>query len=356
VEAGWKDATDLLVIASGSLGQLPLALLPTSQYKLGTEEDELFVGYRNVPWLIRKASITMLPSANSLISLRALPDGDPSRKAFVGFGDPIFCLEQLSRETGDHEKGGLPKLASRGPGLHVRGVRFSAKGNLDSGQIESSGLAQLDRLPDTAEEITGIAQALGADLKKDVFLGKDASKHRIMTMNLADRKVVAFATHALVPGDLDGLNQPALAFSSPAVTGNNEDGLLTLGEILKLKLNADWVVLSACNTGAAEGEGSEAVSGLGRAFFYAGTRSLLVSMWPVETTSARKLVIETFLMLQADKHLTRAMSLRRSMMDMIDKADLKDDTTGKIIASYAHPLFWSAFEIVGDPGNIARSH
>lgn len=82
----------------------------------------------------------------------------------------------------------------------------------------------------------------------------------------------AFATHGLVPGDLNGLTQPALALSAPEVTHDpNNDGLLTMGEILGLKLNADWVVLSACNTGSGSGAGAEAVSGLGRAFFYAGT-------------------------------------------------------------------------------------
>jgi CHAT domain-containing protein len=355
VEAGWKDASDLLIVDSGSLSQLPFALLPTSQYNLGSDKDELFSGYRAVPWLIRKASITMLPSVNSLIALRALPGGDPRRKAFAGFGDPIFNLKQLSQETEEKEKNSLPELASRGLSLHVRGVRSSENGNLDSSQIESSELEQLDRLPDTAEEITSIAQALGADLKQDVFLGKDVSKRRITTMNLADRKVIAFATHALAPGDLDGLNQPALALSSPAVTGDNEDGLLTMGEILKLKLNADWVVLSACNTGAAEGEGAEAVSGLGRAFFYAGTRSLLVSMWPVETTSARELVTEIFHLQQADRNLTRAKSLRKSMLAIIDEANLEDDATGRVIASYAHPFFWAPFEIVGDSGSLVQS-
>lgn len=354
VEDGWKDATDLLIVDAGALAQLPLALLPTSQYKLGLAKGELFAGYRDVPWLLRKVSLTMLPSVNSLISLRELPDGDPGRKAFAGFGDPIFTLQQLSGETGGKAINSMPKLASRGSRLHVRGVRLTEQGNLDSNQIESTGLAQLDRLPDTAEEIMGIAQALAADLKQDVFLGKDASKHRIKTMNLADRKVIAFATHALVPGDLDGLLQPALALSSPAVTGENEDGLLTMGDILKLKLNADWVVLSACNTGAAEGEGSEAVSGLGRAFFYAGTRSLLVSMWPVETTSAGKLVIKTFLIQQADRNLTRTRSLRRSMLALIDEANLKDNATGKVIASYAHPLFWAPFVMVGDPGRSMK--
>ena len=135
---------------------------------------------------------------------------------------------------------------------------------------------------------------MGADLTQDIFIGESASELQVKTMDLTDRRIIAFATHALVPGDLDGLDQPALALCSPSVTGDTEDGLLTMGEIMKLKMNAAWVVLSACNTGAADGAGAEAVSGLGRAFFYAGTRAILVSMWPVETTSARNLTHPSF--------------------------------------------------------------
>jgi len=162
--------------------------------------------------------------------------------------------------------------------------------------------------------------------------------------------VIAFATHALVPGDLDGLDQPALALSSPAITGDKGDGLLTTDEILKMKLNADWVVLSACNTGAAEGKGSEAVSGLGKAFFYAGTRALLVSMWSVETTSAHRLVRGIFESQEENKSLSRAQALQKSILNLIDKDTLKDETTGKIVTSYAHPFFWAPFVIIGDPG------
>ncbi len=147
--------------------------------------------------------------------------------------------------------------------LYVRGIRLTETGTLDSETITSSQLGNLNRLSDTAEEIKSIARALDADAAKDIFLGENASEHQVKTMDLSDRRVIAFATHALVPGDLDGLDQPALALSSPEVTGEDEDGLLTMGEILKLKLNADWVVLSACNTGAADGAGAEAVSGLG---------------------------------------------------------------------------------------------
>ena len=76
-----------------------------------------------------------------------------------------------------------------------------------------------------------------------------------------------FATHGLAPGELNGLTQPALALSAPDIAGVKGDGLLTMEEIFALKLNADWVVLSACNTGAATGAGAEAASGLGQRLF-----------------------------------------------------------------------------------------
>jgi CHAT domain-containing protein len=147
---------------------------------------------------------------------------------------------------------------------------------------------------------------------------------------------------------LDGLDQPAIALSSPTVTGENEDGLLTMGEILKLKLNADWVVLSACNTGAADGAGAEAVSGLGRAFFYAGSRALLVSMWPVETTSAKSITTGLFRFQKENPLLSRTNALKQSILHLIDKQVLKNESSNKIVASYAHPFFWAPFIVVGD--------
>jgi CHAT domain-containing protein len=349
VEKGFAEASDLLVVAHGPLGQLPFSILPTAPVRLDRNKGELFSNYRKVPWLIRKVSITRLPSVSSFVTLRALPEADPSRRAFAGFGDPFFNQEQLARANKEKVS---PKitLASQGGSLYVRGIRLTETGTLDSEAIPSSQLGNLNRLPDTAEEIKSIARALDADAAKDIFLGENASEHQVKTMDLSDRRVIAFATHALVPGDLDGLDQPAIALSAPSVTGSNEDGLLTMGEILKLKLNADWVVLSACNTGAADGAGAEAVSGLGRAFFYAGTRTILVSMWPVETTSARDLTTRLFSYQQKDKKLSRARAFRKAMLDLIDGPGLKDVGTGKIVASYAHPLFWAPFIIVGGSG------
>jgi CHAT domain-containing protein len=91
---------------------------------------------------------------------------------------------------------------------------------------------------------------------------------------LRDYRVVYFATHGLVAGEVKGIGEPSLALTIPANPTDIDDGLLTSSEVAQLKLNADWVVLSACDTMAGGTPGAEALSGLARAFFYAGTRAL----------------------------------------------------------------------------------
>ena len=350
VEKTWQSAKDLLIVAHGPLGQLPFAILPSAPVSLG-EEKQLFRQYSKVPWLIRKTSLTRLPSASTFVNLRSIAAGDPTRKVFAGFGDPLFNLQQLT----EAQKEKPAFVAARPPGeIHVRGIRISEEGILDSDKIVSCNINNLNRLPDTSQEIKHIAKALGADPESDIFLGKKASEQQVKSMDLSNRKVIAFATHALVPGDLDGLDQPALALSAPSIVGEGEDGLLTMGEIFRLKLNADWVVLSACNTGAAEGKGAEAISGLGQAFFYAGTRAILVSMWPVETTSARKLSTGLFRYQQEDQTLSKVRALQKSALALIDGPGIKDPASGKIAASYAHPLFWAPFIVVGESGPPAN--
>ena len=206
----------------------------------------------------------------------------------------------------------------------------------------------------TRPELLSIASSLGANPQSSVFLGAGASEERVTSMDLTGVDVLAFATHGLVSGDLDGLDQPALALSSPEVTGGEGDGLLTIGEILGLKLNADWVVLSACNTAAADGQGAEAVSGLGRAFFYAGARSLLVSNWPVHSAATTELTTTLFKMRADEEDLNRAEALRRVRLHMIAKGAFKNGD-GTPVFSYAHPLFWAPFTIVGDGGG-GRPH
>jgi CHAT domain-containing protein len=152
-----------------------------------------------------------------------------------------------------------------------------------------------------------------------------------------------------VPGELDGLTQPALALSAPEVAGIEGDGLLTMEEILALKLDADWVVLSACNTAAGAGAGAEAASGLGLAFFYAGTRALLVTNWSVHSQSAKNLVTDLFKRQADDSKLTRAEALRRAMLALMDGPGYLNPD-GATEFTYAHPLFWGPYSIIGDGG------
>jgi len=109
-------------------------------------------------------------------------------------------------------------------------------------------------------------------------------------------------------------------------------------------------IVSACNTASGNGAGSEAVSGLGRAFFYAGARALLVSNWPVETNSARALTTELFHRQQGEPGLTRARALQQTMNWLIDSQGSTDPRTGRESFTYAHPLFWAPFTLVGDGG------
>ena len=344
----WRDAKDIILLASGPMSQIPLAILPTRAFQLEPEKAELFSNYRDAPWLIKNFSVTTVPSLSFFVSLRTLPRGAQPRKVFAGFGDPYFNKNQMSKALSENR--GLTAERYNGDyKLNIRGIRLTKDGNLDSNNILSCDIESLGRLPDTAQEIQSIAAVLGATPEQDVYLGLRASEKQVKTMNLSDRRVIAFASHTLVPYDLDGLDQPAIALSAPSVTGDDNDGLLTMGEIMELKLNADWVVLSACNTGAAQGAGAEAVSGLGRAFFYAGTRAILVSMWPVETTSAKELTTAIFRHQRENPELPRSRTHQQSMLELIEAMDIRDEN-GAIIASYAHPFFWAPFIIVGDNG------
>jgi CHAT domain-containing protein len=342
VKQGWQGAKDLLVVANGSLGQIPFGMLVTENLKLAADGagQPLFSSYKNVPWLIRQIAITQLPTVTALTTLRALPVVKNSRKPFIGFGDPWFSKSEATQALAAAKASSTTTITARGA-VHLR----SAPKDDDNDR-----LADLPRLPDTADEVKEVAVALKADPAKDVYLGAQANEQTVRSIDLDDRRVVMFATHGLIPGDLEGLTEPALALSAPDVAHVPGDGLLTVSKILGLKLNADWVVLSACNTAAGNGAGAEAVSGLGLAFFYAGSRALLVSNWPVETVSARILTTTTFQREAASPGITRAEALREAMLALIDGPGAIDPATQKAQYAYAHPIFWAPFSLVGDGG------
>ncbi len=144
-------------------------------------------------------------------------------------------------------------------------------------------------------------------------------------------------------GELKGLAEPALVLTPPEVGTEEDDGLLTASEIATLKLDADWVILSACNTAAPDGTpGAEALSGLAKAFFYAGSRALLVSHWPVSSEAA--VALTTRMLTEYGKNpgaIGRAEALRRSMLALM--MDHEEER-------FAHPFYWAPFVIVGEGG------
>jgi CHAT domain-containing protein len=231
----------------------------------------------------------------------------------------------------------------------TRGLPLRRRASPHTEGVDTAELAMLPRLPDTRLELTTIAKVLNVDPAKALYLGKAANEENVETMDLSRFRIVAFATHGLVPGDIDGLTQPALALTAPQVAGVKGNGLLTMEKILALKLDADWVVLSACNTAAGAGQGAEAASGLGRAFFYAGTRALLVTNWPVESASARELTSDLFRRVAADQRLTPAEALRQATMAVLDGPG-PVDSSGNTDFTYAHPLFWAPYSLIGDGG------
>jgi CHAT domain-containing protein len=345
VEPGWRGAKSLVVVTNGALGLLPLGLLPTAptESKVAAEAD--FSGYRSVAWLARTHAVTLMPSAAALRTLRQLPLASDKRQSMIGFGDPLFNKEQLAEAA--------EELARAAAEVNMRGVPLKRRAAPQTRDVDSAQIGLLPRLPDTADELKSIALALHADPSKVLNLGKAANEEVVKKSDLSKYRIIVFATHGLVPGDLDGLHQPALALSAPEVAGVPGDGLLMMEEILALKLDADWVVLSACNTGAAAGAGAEAASGLGRAFFYAGTRAILVTNWSVHSQSARELVADLFARQTADPKLSRGEALREAMMALVDEGGFKDEQ-GKTVFSYAHPLIWAPYTIIGDGGAVAR--
>ena len=347
VAAGWEKAKSVFVVGHDVLGRLPFQVLVTREVALPPAERLLFSRYRGVPWLIRERAVTALPSVTSLVGLRRSQPAQSAARPFFGVGDPWFSARQAAQARAQ------PVARQVAAATTARGAPVSLRNLPSTRGLSSADLSSLPRLPETAEEIARIAAVLKADPARDVLTGERATEEAVRTTDLRPYRVISFATHGLVPGDLDGLTEPALALTAPAVGGSRGDGLLTMSEVLSMRLNADWVVLSACNTGAADGRGAEAFSGLGRAFFYAGARALLLSNWPVHSAATTLLMTELFRRHAENPSLPRAEALRRAMLHLIDDGAFVDAARDTRLFAYAHPLFWAPFSVVGDGGATA---
>jgi CHAT domain-containing protein/tetratricopeptide (TPR) repeat protein len=318
VESVIAGKPKLLVVPTGALTSLPFHVLITRKPDPAVAPNDR---YRQAAWLLNDKAITVLPSVASLRALRSFAKASRATKPFIGFGDP-----QLQR-SGSVDK--------RGAARNVQAYQTYYNGT----QVDIDRLRTgLPALPDTADELREVAHDLGAS-DDDVKLGAAATVTTVKAMPLEQYRVIDFATHGLVAGEVSGLSEPALVLSLPDKPTAEDDGLLTASRIAKLNLDADWAVLSACNTAAGDKPGAEGLSGLARAFFYAGARSLLVSHWPVESEAAVKLTTGAFAELAKNPQIGRAEALRRSMRARIANPSSVHN---------ADPSSWAPFVLVGE--------
>jgi len=355
---------NLLIVPSGPLTSLPFQVLVTEKPKIDVGNN--YKDYRDVAWLGREHALTVLPSVASLRALRRFARTSTANKAYVGYGDPILQGDGSCRSSTVEDK--CPRIevaakkeqrVARTTGavaqrkVRGRGERRSAslnrvyrKGRGDAKALLAE-VRSLCPLPDTSYELTCVARSLGVP-ESEIRLKETATEADIKALSdsgrLATYRVVHFATHGLLAGDVEKMarrqGEPAIVLTPPdKPRDRDDDGLLTASEVTQLKLNADWVVLSACNTASGEKLGAEALSGLSRAFFYAGARALLVSHWPVYSDAAVRLITTSFAEISNDPTVGRAEALKRAMTALIDDPSQEDN---------AHPSVWAPFVIVGE--------
>jgi CHAT domain-containing protein len=303
------DGVKALVVApSGPLLSLPFEVMLT-----GSAEPTHLA---DAPWLARQFTLAHVPAPSNFVSLRKIASGSRAAQPWFGFGDfkPV-TLAQAQRS-------------------------FPGKTCADSAQL----FAGLPLLPFAGKELGAARGLLGAS-PSDELLGQAFTAQAVLKTPLKNYRILHFATHALLPSDLACQSQPAIVTSDPAGAADASGALLTAGQLVGLDLDADLVILSACNSGGPGGTtAGESLSGLARAFFYAGARSLLVTHWSVNDQVAAFLVADTLRRMKENPSLGVAGALRNAQLAMLADA-------GKgLPAEIAHPFFWAPFAVIGEGG------
>jgi CHAT domain-containing protein len=351
----------LLVVPSGPLTSLPLNVLITQ----APDGDGVLADYRRAAWLGARQATTVLPSVASLKALREIAKTSHAIKPYFGVGNPLLDGPQDDPTWADHYKREAQAARERQRCATANPLRLAstsgrpppAFSTLFRGrQADIEHVRHLAPLPETADELCEVGRRLGAP-ETEILLGDRASEGALKELSeqgrLADYAILHFATHGALTGQVLGAAEPGLILTPPAAGTSDpralerDDGYLSASEIAGLKLDADWVILSACNTAGPStgsrdesGENAEALSGLARAFFYAGARTLLVSHWEVGSHAAVKLTTGAFAALKAKPSIGRAEALRLSMRELIENGEGLE----------VHPAQWAPFVVVGEGG------
>jgi len=302
---------ELVVAPSGPLLALPFALLPTGPASASDLAD--------APWLVRDTTLAYVPAAANFVSLRKIEGTSAATNPWFGFGgfQPVSFAQAA---------------ATYNPAI----CKDSA-----------AEFAGLPNLPYAKLELAAGAAVFGAG-PADELLGPDYTVPNVEAADLKNFRILHFATHALLPTDLPCQDSPAIVTSAPPGAASAEDALLTTADVTNLKLDANLIILSACNTGGGAA-GGEALSGLARSFFYAGARALMVTQWSVNDQVSAYLVADTLSRVHDGAAGGAAGSLRAAQLALIAGAG------HGMSADVANPFFWAAFAVIGDGGAAPRA-
>lgn len=327
----------ILYVPTGPLSTLPLHVLVRSKPSVLVPTRGQPLAYKEADWLIRKNDISVLPDVATLRVLANHVLSRRERRPMLAFANPIYGASQAGEKQINENQ--------------TRGSARGARRNLPSIPVTVSGFEALkyfEELSKTREEVEAVAHALAA-ADDDLYMGARASETTVKLLDrerrLATYKVVYFAMHGIVAdaaiNNLKiGNREPALVMTLPDAPTAEDDGLLTSSEIAQLRLDADWVVLSACDTAAGDSKDAEALSGLARAFFYAGARSILVTQWGASDYDTKLLMTDMFEKIARESTLDQSQALRAAMLDRIDK-------TGSVETTWdAYPSYWGPFTLI----------
>jgi CHAT domain-containing protein/Tfp pilus assembly protein PilF len=343
-----ENKRHLIIVPDGPLTGLPFQLLVASAATAQTTT-------KTAHWLIRDHAISVLPAVSSLRALRQLaPKTRTATLPFIGFGDPLIgggadpdVCKSFAQLMPADEIDATPTRHATPPAPEID-ERALPGGGFSEGGIAVADVDWLRGQPRLAEsrcELETLARYKGADAEQTVFVGADATESKVKQLSargeLKNYQVVTFATHGLLPQEAKGVLEAGLILTPPAKGSADDDGLLTASEVADLDLDADWVILSACNTASGDKTGAETLSGLARAFFYAGARSLLVSHWPVNSRAAVLLTTRAFHEIEREPGIGKAEAIRRAMLSFLAN-DVPD--------AWSHPRIWASFALVGEGG------
>ena len=337
----------LILVPDGPLHLLPFEALvvdTTNATKMINPQIDI-PSYQGITYLDEQWEVSYYQSATVLALNRAVAKKKPSwQKSLFAVADPIFS-EADPRWQG--------KLESTAPALASTDLKDN-RGVVIQIRCTSTEIGEsFRRLSETREEVLTIAKLYGVNENSpDIKLGLLANEKEIKQADLTPYQNIIFATHGILGTKVSCLQQPALVLTQ--VDQGEEDGFLTMDEVLGLRLNADLVTLSACETGLGKQIKGEGVVGLSRAFMYAGTKSLLVSLWSVSNNSTEAFMKTFYGYVKKGK--SKAEALRLAKQELRNGRFEIDDPQGiaiegkaaKILVEGSHPFFWAPFVLIGE--------